>query len=147
MCALFLTLWAIRRSKGFIKARTVQEQTAVRDATMSRTTRTIVIISVVFLICNITFAVFGAVMWVYTKIKKVENVKGNSFFLALFFFSHYTEYVFNTYLIRIMSQKYVRSKIFVVVEGRHWSHLIDIKPQKIRPQPRTVKDSITVCAR
>ena len=29
-------------------------------------------------------------MWVYTAIKKVENVKGNSFFLALFFFSHYT---------------------------------------------------------
>eukprot|EP00116_Pleurobrachia_bachei_P015202 sb/3475464/ len=47
------------------------------------------------------------------------------------------QYVFNTYLIRIMSQKYVRSKFFVVVEGRHWSHLIGLNELNKAPKEQT----------
>ena len=39
-----------------LHGKTVEEQRALREAAMSRTTKTIIILSVVFLICNVTFA-------------------------------------------------------------------------------------------
>ena len=39
-----------------LHGKTVEEQRALREAAMSRTTRTIIILSVVFLVCNVTFA-------------------------------------------------------------------------------------------
>ena len=39
-----------------LHGKTVEEQRALREAAMSRTTKTIIILSVVFLVCNVTFA-------------------------------------------------------------------------------------------
>ena len=45
-----------QRSRGMLHGKTVEEQRALREAAMSRTTKTIIILSVVFLVCNVTFA-------------------------------------------------------------------------------------------
>ncbi|KAL5247797.1 hypothetical protein ACHWQZ_G019627 [Mnemiopsis leidyi] len=97
MAALGVTLWCLKRSRGMLHGKTVEEQRALREAAMSRTTKTIIILSVVFLICNVTFAVFGGVMFLYTTIHGKENIN-KQVYLILFFISHYTVVYFNAAL-------------------------------------------------
>ncbi|XP_063693692.1 uncharacterized protein LOC134825446 [Bolinopsis microptera] len=97
MMALGVTMYCLRRSRGMLHGKTVEEQRALREAAMSRTTRTIIILSVVFLVCNVTFAVFGGVMFLYTTIHGEENIN-KDVYLILFFISHYTVVYFNAAL-------------------------------------------------
>ena len=79
----------ISEVQRFLRSKIRNEQTALREIAVSRTTRTIIILSVVFLVCNVAFSIFGQVMFVYSKVRSIKEIN-DSVYAALFFLSHYT---------------------------------------------------------